>query len=54
VVGKFLKTVTHQECDPEASALIGEVCARQCRIENFEAHARTCDRRVAKYRTTVA
>jgi sulfopropanediol 3-dehydrogenase len=48
-VGKFLKTVTYQECDPEASVLIGEVCARQCRIENFEAHARSCDVRVAKY-----
>ena len=49
-VGKFLKTVTFQECDEAASALIGEVCARQCRIENFEGHARSCDVRVAKYR----
>lgn len=48
-VGKFLKTVTHQECDPEASALLGEIAARQCRIENFEGHARTCDLRVAKF-----
>jgi sulfopropanediol 3-dehydrogenase len=48
-VGKFLKTVTYQECDPQASVEIGEVCARQCRIENFEAHARSCDVRVAKY-----
>ncbi len=45
-VGKFLKTVTYQECSPAASRLIGEVCARQCRIENFEGHARTCDLRV--------
>jgi sulfopropanediol 3-dehydrogenase len=49
-VGKFLKTVTYQECDPAASAAIGEICARQCRLENFEAHARSCDVRVAKYR----
>ena len=45
-VGKFLKTVTYQECSPAASRMIGEVCARQCRIENFEGHARTCDLRV--------
>ncbi len=49
-VGKFLKTVTFQECDEKASAMIGEICARQCRIENFEGHARTCDVRVDKYR----
>jgi sulfopropanediol 3-dehydrogenase len=48
-VGKFLKTVTYQECDPDASVRIGEVCARQCRIENFEGHARSCDVRLAKY-----
>jgi sulfopropanediol 3-dehydrogenase len=48
-VGKFLKTVTFQECDEAASATIGEICARQSRIENFEGHARTCDVRVAKY-----
>jgi sulfopropanediol 3-dehydrogenase len=48
-VGKFLKTVTHQEVrTPEASATIGEVCARQCRLEGFEAHARSADVRVAK------
>jgi sulfopropanediol 3-dehydrogenase len=49
-VGKFLKTVTFQECDEAASAVIGEICARQCRIENFEGHARSCDVRVEKYR----
>ncbi|HYC80902.1 MAG TPA: histidinol dehydrogenase [Solirubrobacterales bacterium] len=48
-VGKFLKTVTHQEVrDPASAARIGEVCARQCRVEGFEAHARSCDLRVAK------
>ncbi len=51
-VGKFLKTVTYQQCDREASSLIAEVCARQCRIENFEAHARSCDVRSEKYAGT--
>jgi sulfopropanediol 3-dehydrogenase len=53
-VGKFLKTVTFQECDEKASATIGEICARQCRIENFEGHARSCDVRVEKYRDAAA
>jgi sulfopropanediol 3-dehydrogenase len=53
-VGKFLKTVTYQEATAEASVQIGEVCARQCRIENFEAHARTCDLRVEKFSTRSA
>ncbi|MBS1881393.1 MAG: histidinol dehydrogenase [Actinobacteria bacterium] len=49
-VGKFLKTVTHQEVrDPASSAMIGEICARQCRVEGFEAHARSCDVRVEKF-----
>jgi sulfopropanediol 3-dehydrogenase len=48
-VGKFLKTVTHQEIrTAHASAQIGEVCARQCRVEGFEAHARSADVRLAK------
>jgi sulfopropanediol 3-dehydrogenase len=47
-VGKFLKTVTHQEVrTPEASAMLGEICARQCRVEGFEAHARSAEERVA-------
>lgn len=53
-VGKFLKTVTYQECDEAASVAIGEVCARQCRVENFEGHARSCDVRVEKYREPAA
>lgn len=53
-VGKFLKTVTYQECDPAASVEIGEVCARQCRVERFEGHARSCDARVAKLRAANA
>jgi sulfopropanediol 3-dehydrogenase len=50
-VGKFLKTITHQEVrSPESALLIGETCARQCRVEGFEAHARSCDVRVRKLR----
>jgi sulfopropanediol 3-dehydrogenase len=49
-VGKFLKTVTHQEVrEPASSATIGEICARQCRVEGFEGHARSCDVRVEKF-----
>jgi sulfopropanediol 3-dehydrogenase len=48
-VGKFLKTVTHQEVrDAAASAELGRICARQCRTEGFEGHARSCDVRVEK------
>jgi sulfopropanediol 3-dehydrogenase len=48
-VGKFLKTCTHQEVrSPQSSVRIGEICARQCRVEGFEGHARSCDVRVAK------
>jgi sulfopropanediol 3-dehydrogenase len=50
-VGKFLKTVTHQEVrSRESGLIIGETCARQCRVEGFEAHARSCDVRVRKLR----
>jgi sulfopropanediol 3-dehydrogenase len=50
-VGKFLKTITHQEVrSTESALLIGETCARQCRVEGFEAHARSCDVRVNKLR----
>jgi sulfopropanediol 3-dehydrogenase len=50
-VGKFLKTITHQEVrSPASGLLVGERCARQCRVEGFEAHARSCDVRVRKLR----
>lgn len=48
-VGKYLKTVTYQKATKEASVRIGEVCARQCRVERFEGHARSCDIRVRKF-----
>ena len=50
-VGKYLKTVTYQEVrDPAASALLGEVCGRASRVEQFEGHARSGDIRAGKIR----
>lgn len=48
-VGKFLKTVTYQECTPEASAMIGQYCSRLCEIEGFWAHKAQADLRVSRY-----
>jgi sulfopropanediol 3-dehydrogenase len=48
-VGKFLKTVTYQECTPEASALIGEYCSRLCALERFSGHKAQADLRVRRY-----
>jgi sulfopropanediol 3-dehydrogenase len=48
-VGKFLKTVTYQECTPEASAMIGEYGSRLCEIEGFWAHKAQADLRVRRY-----
>jgi len=48
-VGKFIKTVTYQECTPEASAYIGEYCSRLCAIENFAGHKEQADLRVRRY-----
>jgi sulfopropanediol 3-dehydrogenase len=48
-VGKFLKTVTYQECTPEASALIGEYCSRLCALEQFWGHKAQADLRVRRY-----
>jgi sulfopropanediol 3-dehydrogenase len=49
-VGKYLRTVTYQEVvDPQASAMLGEVCGRAARVELFEGHARSGDVRAAKY-----
>lgn len=48
-VGKFLKTVTYQSMTPAASSEIGQVTARQCRMEGMLAHAITADVRVTRY-----
>lgn len=50
-VGKFLKTLTYQRVTPEASREIGEVCARQCHVENMFAHEVTALLRVQRYST---
>ena len=48
-VGKFLKTVTYQRMTAAASAEVGAVTARQCRVERMLAHAITADVRVERY-----
>jgi len=48
-VHKFIKTLTWQRMDREASKEIALVTARISRIEGMEAHARTADDRLAKY-----
>ncbi|MGH9435986.1 MAG: histidinol dehydrogenase [Terriglobia bacterium] len=49
-VGKFIKTVTYQEVvTDEASAMIGEVCARLCTLEHFAAHKEQASLRVRRY-----
>ncbi len=49
-VGKFLKTVTYQECSPEASVMIGEYCSRLCDLENFAGHKAQADIRLSRYK----
>jgi sulfopropanediol 3-dehydrogenase len=49
-VGKYLRTVTYQRVTREASAVIGDISARLSRVEGFEAHARSCDLRVERWR----
>ena len=51
-VGKYLKTVTYQECTPEASVLIGEYGSRLCEIEGFWGHKEQADLRVRRYKET--
>ena len=48
-VGKFIKTVTYQQCTPEASLMIGEYCSRLCELEGFMAHKAQADLRVRRY-----
>ncbi len=48
-VHKFMKTLTWQRMNREATRQIGEVTARISRLEGMEAHARTADDRLAKY-----
>ena len=48
-VGKFIKTCTHQRVTPEATAMIGEYCARLCELENFDGHREQAALRVRRY-----
>jgi sulfopropanediol 3-dehydrogenase len=48
-VGKFMKTVTYQECTEDASVLIGEYCSRLCAIERFWGHKEQADIRLRRY-----
>src|ERR1700759_4998589 len=49
-VGKFMKTCTYQKVlTDEASAKIGEVCSRLCRLEGFVAHAEQANIRVRRH-----
>ena len=48
-VGKFVKTVTYQYADKEASYKIAEVCERACNYENMLGHGISCKVRVEKY-----
>jgi sulfopropanediol 3-dehydrogenase len=48
-VGKFIKTCTYQKVKPEATAMIGEYCARLCELENFAGHAEQAKLRVRRY-----
>jgi sulfopropanediol 3-dehydrogenase len=48
-IHKFLKPLTWQRMDRNASRTIGQVSARISRLEGMEAHARTCDDRLRKY-----
>ncbi len=48
-VHNFLKPLTWQRMDRNASRAIAEVSARISRLEGMEAHARACDERLRKY-----
>ena len=50
-VGKFLKTVTYQECSEEASVMIGDYCSRLCAIEKFWGHKEQADLRLRRFKT---
>jgi sulfopropanediol 3-dehydrogenase len=48
-VHKFMKTLTWQRMNREASKQMATVTARISRLEGMEAHARTADDRLEKY-----
>ena len=48
-VGKFVKTVTYQYANREASLEIARVCERACNYERMLAHGISCRVRIEKY-----
>ena len=49
-VGKFIKCLTFQRMNRESTKTIGAITARLARAEGMEAHARTADIRLKKYK----
>lgn len=49
-VGKFLKTLTYQQCTPAASVRVGEVCSRLAELEGIWGHKAQADLRLRRYR----
>ena len=48
-VHKFMKTLTWQRMNRDATRSIAQISARISRLEGMEAHARTADHRLDKY-----
>jgi sulfopropanediol 3-dehydrogenase len=49
-VGKFIKCLTFQKMNRESTKIIGATTSRLARAEGMEAHARTADIRLKKYK----
>ena len=49
-VGKFIKCLTFQRMNRESTKTIGATTSRLARVEGMEAHARTADIRLKKYK----
>ena len=49
-VGKFIKCLTFQRMNRESTKIIGATTSRLARAEGMEAHARTADIRLKKYK----
>ena len=50
-VGKFIKCLTFQRMNQESTKTVGEATARLARAEGMEAHARSVDIRLKKYKS---
>jgi len=49
-VGKFIKCLTFQKMNRESTKTVGAITSRLARAEGMEAHARTADIRIKKYK----